>query len=396
LKRGQYPCDSYTPSQSWALQHSPSQDNKPSVATCNIPNSNNMTYPSGQSWTSPTTFDWQRAMQQVDLVEPYIVPEADGQFRQNQELVYNPIAAQNTVVKSIGEYGGRAWVPSGLNGLSRGASANGSDADTSSSMSPRSYISDDLENSYSPGPMSDYTSSVVNWHGGYPRSSVNPAMSSSQFAPYPARKVEDNPAAQVGSNMTMTVVPSTSFRRQGEAVATFDDAQQSGSEYSYSQGSSPGASPWFRPNYAHNLNGLPLRPYNGQGPNPHSASDTNLSSANDDRRMKYRSAPWNGSRANIPTQSRMQDRFQVPRNADTQAQRQKNDALLIEGKKNGLTYKTIKGLMEGEEVAESTLRGRYRSLTKERKDRVRKPVWIKVDVSYSGGSCEQATNTHVD
>jgi hypothetical protein len=52
--------------------------------------------------------------------------------------------------------------------------------------------------------------------------------------------------------------------------------------------------------------------------------------------------------------------------------------------------------MEGEEIAESTLRGRYRSLTKERKDRVRKPVWTKVDVSHPGRFCEQATNTHVD
>jgi hypothetical protein len=314
LKRGQYPCDSYMPSQSWALQQSPSQDNKPSVATCNIRSSNNMNYPPGQSWTSPTTFDWQRAMHQVDLVEPYIVPETDGQFRQNQELVYNPLAAQNTVIKGIGEYGGRAsWVPSGLNGLPRGSSANGSDADTNNSMSPKSYISDDLENSYSPGPMSDYASSVVNWHGGYPRGSTNPAMPSSQFVPYPAQKVEDVPVAQVGPNMAMTVVPSTSFRRQGEAVATFEDAQQSGSEYSYSQGSSPGASPWFRPNYAHNLNGLPLRPHNAQGRNSHSANDTSLSSANDDHRMQYRQASWNGSRANIPTQSRMQDRFQVPK-----------------------------------------------------------------------------------
>jgi hypothetical protein len=390
VKRGHCTGDSYMPSQPWILQHSPSQDNKPSVATSSIPSSNSLTYPESQNWAGAsslaTTFDWQCAMQQV---EPYIMP-ADDHFRQNQELVYNPIAAQNTVVKGADAYGGRAsWVPSGLNGLPRGVSANGSDADTSSSMSPKSYISDDFENSYSPGTMSDYTLPVVNWHGGYSRGSANPTAPSSQFGSYPARKMEmeDVQAVQMGSSMAMTVVPSTGYRRQADAITTFEDVQQSGSEYSYSQGSSPRASPWFQPNYAHDLNGLPLRPRNTQDRNPHSASDTSLSSANDDRRMQYRSATWTGSRANVPAQSRMQDRFQVPRNAGTQAQRQRNDELLIEGKKRGLTYKTIKGMMVGEEPAESTLRGRYRSLTKDRKDRVRKPYWTKTDVSNREHYC---------
>jgi hypothetical protein len=56
--------------------------------------------------------------------------------------------------------------------------------------------------------------------------------------------------------------------------------------------------------------------------------------------------------------------------------------VLIEGKRRGETYKEIKLKMVGKKPAESTLRGRYRSLTKARKDRVRKPVWTKVDVSY--------------
>lgn len=63
----------------------------------------------------------------------------------------------------------------------------------------------------------------------------------------------------------------------------------------------------------------------------------------------------------------------------THAQRKKEDQILLEGKRAGLTYKEIKKHMHSK-VAESTLRGRYRSLTKARKDRVRKPVWNANDV----------------
>ncbi|KAF2276006.1 uncharacterized protein EI97DRAFT_458997 [Westerdykella ornata] len=59
--------------------------------------------------------------------------------------------------------------------------------------------------------------------------------------------------------------------------------------------------------------------------------------------------------------------------------RKREDEILLEGKRLGLTYKDIRKRM-GTSVAESTLRGRYRSLTKPRKDRVRKPVWTDNDI----------------
>jgi hypothetical protein len=59
--------------------------------------------------------------------------------------------------------------------------------------------------------------------------------------------------------------------------------------------------------------------------------------------------------------------------------RKREDVILLEGKRHGLTYKEIRKKI-GTDVAESTLRGRYRSLTKARKDRVRKPVWTEKDV----------------
>lgn len=55
------------------------------------------------------------------------------------------------------------------------------------------------------------------------------------------------------------------------------------------------------------------------------------------------------------------------------------NALLIEWKRAGLSYKDIKRL-GGFKEAESTLRGRFRTLTKAKEQRVRKPKWLKRDV----------------
>lgn len=58
------------------------------------------------------------------------------------------------------------------------------------------------------------------------------------------------------------------------------------------------------------------------------------------------------------------------------------NALLIEWKRRGLSYKDIKRF-GGFKEAESTLRGRFRTLTKAKEQRVRKPKWTETDVSYS-------------
>ncbi|RDW81702.1 uncharacterized protein DSM5745_05259 [Aspergillus mulundensis] len=56
------------------------------------------------------------------------------------------------------------------------------------------------------------------------------------------------------------------------------------------------------------------------------------------------------------------------------------NALLIEYKRRGLSYKDIKRI-GGFKEAESTLRGRFRTLTKSKEQRVRKPQWHENDVS---------------
>lgn len=62
------------------------------------------------------------------------------------------------------------------------------------------------------------------------------------------------------------------------------------------------------------------------------------------------------------------------------------NALLIEWKRAGLSYKDIKR-MGGFKEAESTLRGRFRTLTKAKEQRVRKPKWLKRDVSIPETKC---------
>ncbi|KAL3465315.1 hypothetical protein BJX64DRAFT_285570 [Aspergillus heterothallicus] len=55
------------------------------------------------------------------------------------------------------------------------------------------------------------------------------------------------------------------------------------------------------------------------------------------------------------------------------------NALLIEYKRRGLSYKDIKRI-GGFKEAESTLRGRFRTLTKSKEQRVRKPQWQENDI----------------
>ncbi|CAK47031.1 hypothetical protein CBS115989_10557 [Aspergillus niger] len=59
--------------------------------------------------------------------------------------------------------------------------------------------------------------------------------------------------------------------------------------------------------------------------------------------------------------------------------RDKRNAFLIECKPRGLSYKDIKRI-GGFKEAESTLRGRFRTLTKSKEQRVRKPQWHQNDI----------------
>ena len=66
---------------------------------------------------------------------------------------------------------------------------------------------------------------------------------------------------------------------------------------------------------------------------------------------------------------------------ESSQERDTQDRFLIQHKQAGKTYKQIRK-EGGFKVTESTLRGRYRNLTKKKEERVRKPVWKKKDVGF--------------
>ncbi len=64
-----------------------------------------------------------------------------------------------------------------------------------------------------------------------------------------------------------------------------------------------------------------------------------------------------------------------------ESRRHSKDEFLIQAKQSGMSYREIRSKGHFKE-AESTLRGRYRTLTKCREHRVRKPQWHTKDVSF--------------
>jgi hypothetical protein len=338
--------------QAWTLQPASSENIK-STGAAAADSHSSMAYPSGQNWTgateASTSFDWHHAIQQV---EPYSLRESDSKFGQNNELLYSHLAAQNTITKGYDCTGQAKWASAQLSGLPHGANSVLSNVAMRTSISPKSYTSDEFDNSYTPGSMPDQASPSGNWHG-LPMSSPNTVVSSPKAKSYYAN-VGHTGVPRMEGNVGLSLTPSTDCTGQGQALRIPEKAPLSGSEHSYSHDSSPSASPWYASRY--------------------------IPSTEDIWNTPCRSDPWIDPHA-TPTQDRIQARFQMPRSASAQAQREHNDRMLLEGKKRGETYKEIKKKLIGENPAESTLRGRYRSLTKARRDRVRKPVWTKTDVS---------------
>ncbi|KAK4098957.1 hypothetical protein N658DRAFT_542761 [Parathielavia hyrcaniae] len=82
--------------------------------------------------------------------------------------------------------------------------------------------------------------------------------------------------------------------------------------------------------------------------------------------------PFSSSRGGTPKPSTQQQRVELP-------DRMSKDDFLVRQKQLGMTYKEIRR-MGGFTEAESTLRGRYRTLTKCREARVRKPEWSETDL----------------
>lgn len=308
------------------------------------------------------------------------IPQLDGSYG-NGALVY-PESASQLGTNSTGGCAGPWPTPE-----SYSHSGSGSDAferGTNDSLSPKSYDSETQPSEaqpFTPKSVPSATSIIGDWSCG----SAQPYTVGKASSPNATWSIEHGSGLdlsspqQHGLDMHMpTTSPIGSSQGFHGLPAIYSETSQHGSDYSYSQHSSPGPSPGFHGGPSHSslayrsnnllanspaFHGLP---YQGQ---------TRMSSD-----MSAVPTYSGGSHRSVSRRENGQALSEPENSADFHAQRREDDAILLEGKRNGLTYKDIRKKMH-KKCAESTLRGRYRSLTKARQDRVRKPVWRQKDVS---------------
>lgn len=114
-------------------------------------------------------------------------------------------------------------------------------------------------------------------------------------------------------------------------------------------------------------------------------------------RPPRRLLPSNGQRE-LPVHRQPEGRARrlpaVQLSSEESLERAEKDLFLIESRRQNISYKDIKRLGNFAE-AESTLRGRYRTLTKDKKNRVRDPKWTEIDVSLFSGSSHIASCSNI-
>ncbi|KAF7444649.1 hypothetical protein PtrSN002B_008424 [Pyrenophora tritici-repentis] len=399
LKQDQYG----PPVQAWNSQQAQLEGNRPQSITSNNIRSRALPYPCVQSWNNfdfGSSHMWDRDQDGLSR-SPYILsdPESASQFHQNQELMYDNMATQNVAVKDFS-----SWVPKTPNGLLSGVNIN-----AVTSVSPTSHLSDDFENTYSPGSLLEQTSPVTNWQG---------YSQSVQTELYDALETE-NPANEEFNGHAIPMA---------HAPTQYQHGPQSSSAYSFTQDGTSGCAPWYQPNHPYALPMPSFGARNADSYNTHSTSNTSSPSAKDNQSIQshqatsymtlptenqsrvYSQVPFSeagvqsSSYMTLPGQDMPQVQSKVPFSAagaqrtshatlpmlfdshvstnaaSSQMQnRVHNDKLLLEGKKNGLTYNQISRQWLGPPPEMSTLRGRYRALIKPKNQRVRKPNWTQND-----------------
>lgn len=339
--------------------------------------SRNMISASNQLWG-------QHLASEHDIVwtGPFNEPYIDDGIPSNNELPYSYNASQNTLNKAVDFNDPSFWPSSGLP-----ITVHSPSADTM--LSPSSPFSD-VKHTYSPG--SDY-SPVIPSRG---TASYSPngvvKVSSPNFVPHSPQSAIQQcqgsaaiqsefgvPATSSGAHPTSNVfdVPNTCGLKQS---------------YQHSNGSSPGSSPWYPPGYVEPKAAIVQDPQQANTLSFDCRPNSYLAPLS--RSSRQRQEQWSNKSA-VPAQSHFQTRFVAPPTESEKAQRSEDDRILLEMKGNGSTYKDIRKRL-GRKVAESTLRGRYRSLTKPRSARVRSPKWQEVDVCMPWSESVLLTDRSLD
>lgn len=334
-----------------------------------------------QYWGNATGRDQSNAWDSTQIV----VPDSNRQFLHNNNLMYNADAAQHMAAQHHSSYGGQlSWTPSAMRAGVASTGTSISDFDSINSFSPQSYLSDGVEASFSPCSVPDQASQC-DWSVCPPSAPIK--VSSPQFAPsFPHSSLipaHNNSIRRCTGTRGLLcndlgIAASSSSTQPGQfahvPASSFSDGHQSSPDGSLISAESSKSS-WFMSDYSPSQSSVKLAQQNGSAYEGQPEGNIGASSTSNDSFSSRPSTSTKDSHSILRPQSNYHARFQVPQTSEVQAQRQRNDELLIEGKRAGLTYREIRKKMLGEKPAESTLRGRYRSLTKARKDRVRKPVW---------------------
>lgn len=325
--------------------------------------------------------------------EPVIMPEPETNFYTISDLLCGNFYAQDVTGKAAVQFSGRtSWPVPGPVGYPSNTSASSSDLGSTSSFSPKSYASDHLSVEVpvtTPTLAVDLSSTSSLWASGgssyyQPIKASPPKMnvSAPQVKMSPVSLSKDVTGASIADvRQTHVRVPKRS-PSSGATTPPFKGLPVSPgrhSQYGYSQAHSQRNVPdamW----YAHNK---PSSVFSvSQGNQAVSPSVGSASSGYVTDRADISQVPMvrsNGHKG-VATQAELQGRFHAPKPVSGKAVRNSDDEILLQGKRDGLTYKEISKKLRTK-CAESTLRGRYRSLTKEKRDRVRKPVWREIDVS---------------
>ena len=323
------------------------------------------------------------------LTEPFIMPNSETRFLQNGNLDYSSMmTAHNSLEKSDLAYNsGDLWQPTEINSLPHPAYffEESDMATVASSLSPRSLFSEpsDHQPSFTADMVVECQSPIESWAGNEGKS-YNMLQSSHEYESSSGVVPLDSSITQSSLHVSGLRLPGTRrdnftglFSHRHPFVDSTEMQYRFRSIPSYSlEGSA--SNPLH--SYAPSSTMMPLEP-SYQQVHAQEQQDNLLSHRTTNMLTTHPTPPRQfDERVYSTTSMAVPPDLQVPLTTAVQAQRVEEDKVLLEGKQNGLTYKEIRKKMRTR-VAESTLRGRYRSLTKERKDRVRKPVWTPKDVS---------------
>lgn len=393
VKQGGYAPEQHMQHRDWQFHPALSQEYRQPTAPPSNDTSSTGVESQNQFWESNAAYgnaNWDSFLS----MEPFAMSNSKYHSLRSHDLTYPHMAAQDMLGKDINACGSQiSWSPFGPRGVPRGMSVYGSDMETSSSRSPKSYLGEILKSdSLSPSSLSDQNSSGGDWSGCStiitPVKGPSPTFTLSRLplesmSPLVSKTADKDDCSNIRRSLG-TSVPHFGASHQGnELTGSFDRAQHTGPECSHLQKNNPGTSAWCHPWCPHDDPGSSSKPRGPELDIIHGDSSSNAFSSPSRSGRQQQLDSWFNSCSEKHSQAQFESKFQISQTADSQAQRKHNDDLLIQGKKNGLTYKEIREQMVGQKPAESTLRGRYRALTKERKDRVRKPVWTQHDVSSS-------------